>query len=100
MTLGEIAMATRSILHCNRQFVHDFLHLSVPFVENLLAGLEDFNMWEAAHLNRDTTFLKFKDYVLKNEERITSNLLNVKCYIDATNTYTLVAGEGRPEKVL
>ena len=44
-------------------------------------------------------FLKFKDYVVENEQKIEHGLRGVKYYLDEANTLSIVAGDGRPEKV-
>jgi hypothetical protein len=45
-------------------------------------------------------FERFKDYVFAQEKRMKKVLELLKYNIDDENTLTLVAGTGRPEKVI
>lgn len=87
-------------LLANRQLISDFVSSrQVWWVEDFLSGLGSVSAFDSTDWDSDVTFLKFKDYVVDNEQKIERKLRDIGYYIDEANTLTLVAGNGRPEKV-
>lgn len=98
--VSYICAATRVALSSNRRILNEFIDsFEMQFAEDLLSGLRGFEQWDYTDWDSDVTFLNFKGYILDNETRMERTLKRFKYYIDDTNTLTLVAGAGRPEKV-
>ncbi|KAI0646024.1 hypothetical protein C8Q79DRAFT_730049 [Trametes meyenii] len=95
-----IDSASHTVLPANRSNVGDFLSSpQICFVENLLSGLQRGDGQSVADWDWDTTFSKFKDYIVGEEDKLAKRLRSVKYVVDETNTLTvLVTGCGRPEK--
>ncbi|KAI0665852.1 hypothetical protein C8Q78DRAFT_1083428 [Trametes maxima] len=95
-----IESASHAVLPANRSNVGDLLSSpQMCFVENLLSGLHRGDGQSVADWDWDTTFSKFKDYIVGEEDRLAKRLRSVKYVVDETNTLTvLVTGCGRPEK--
>ncbi|RPD69593.1 hypothetical protein L226DRAFT_446030, partial [Lentinus tigrinus ALCF2SS1-7] len=98
--ISEITQATVEALPANRKIIGDFISSwTVRWIEDFLSGLRDVEQWDSTDWESDVMFLKFKDYVVENERKLEHNLRGVKYYLDETNTLSIVAGSGRPEKV-
>lgn len=98
--ISDIVDATIEALPANRKIIADFISSwPVRWVEDFLSGLRDVEQWDDTDWESDVMFLKFKDYVVENEQKIDHNLRGVKYVIDEANTLKIVAGDGRPEKV-
>lgn len=96
----DITSATVEALPANRKIIADFVSSwHVRWVEDVLSGLRDVDEWDSIDWASDTMFMKFKDYVIENERKMEHNLRGVNYVIDEANTLSLVAGDGRPEKV-
>lgn len=67
--------------------------------EDVLPGLGDTEKWDEFYWEADYLFSKFKDYVVENEGRMERTLRAVHYRLDMASTLTIVAGEGRLEKV-
>ncbi len=98
--IAYIAGATIDTLPANRKIIADFISSwQVRWVEDFLSGLRDVEQWDDTDWESDSMFLKFKDYIVENEQKIDRSLQGVKYVIDEANTLKIVAGDGRPEKV-
>jgi hypothetical protein len=98
--LLNITNASYLILPSNRKAMHAFAQSwQVQFIEWILCGLTNVDMWDNTSWDSDTMFLRFKDYVIDSEQEIQKRLRGVNYYIDDANTLNLTAGAGRPEKV-
>ena len=99
-TISLMYECRKGILLANRQLVADFVSSrQVSWVEDFLSGLRDIDQWDNTDWVSDVMFLKFKDYVIENEQKMERGLRGVKYVIDEANTLRIVAGDGRPEKV-
>ncbi len=97
---SQLSTTMRAVLPSNRDIVSSFVSSeSFSLVEDLLSGLVDVDEWDDVYWEDDGAFIKFTEYVLDNEARIERNLHSVRYRIDEANILTIVAGEGRPEKV-
>ena len=97
---AEIYHSSNAALPSNFKLISEFTGCwQMRWVEDVLSGLRDVDEWDDFDWEDDNVFLKFKDYVVENEGRMERSLRGVNYYLDAANTLTVVAGEGRPEKV-
>ncbi|KAI0699895.1 hypothetical protein C8T65DRAFT_580789, partial [Cerioporus squamosus] len=98
--IADIAQAAVEALPANRKIIAEFISSwQVRWVEDFLSGLRDVTNWDSTDWENDGMFLKFKDYVVENEQKMERNLRGVKYAIDQANTLSIVAEDGRPEKV-
>ena len=98
--IADIVGATFEALPANRKIISEFItSWHVRWVEDFLSGLRDIDQWDNTDWVSDVMFLKFKDYVIENEQKMERGLRGVKYVIDEANTLRIVAGDGRPEKV-
>lgn len=99
-TIANIAHTMVDALPANRKIISDFVSSREVFmVEDCLSGLRDIYQWEYVDWDSNVLFLKFKDYVVENEQRMERNLQSFQYCIDEANTLNIVAGNERPEKV-
>lgn len=99
-TISLMYECREGILLANRQLVANFVSSrQVSWVEDFLSGLRSVSDFDSTDWESDVMFAKFKDYVIENEQRIERKLRDFSYYIDEANTLSLVAGDGRPEKV-
>ena len=97
---SEIHSLGNTALPSNLNHISRFLSSwQMHFTEDLLAGLRDVEEWDGMDWEDDHEFLRFKDYVVENERRMKRKLCTVNYTLDEANTLTIIAGEGRPEKV-
>ncbi|KAI0355808.1 hypothetical protein OH77DRAFT_1539828 [Trametes cingulata] len=97
-TFAAIHFASRNILPANFTYVGTFISSAqICFAESLLSGLHPDDARSAGD-DWETTFAKFKDYVVGREKRLAEKLRRIKYYIDESNTLTgLIVGRERPE---
>ncbi|RDX50314.1 hypothetical protein OH76DRAFT_469327 [Lentinus brumalis] len=99
--IADINGAASKALSANRRIIADFIaSWQVRWVEKFLSGLRDVEQWDDMDWNSQVMFLKFKDYVIQNEQKIDHNLRGVNYFLDAANTLKIVVGDGRPEKYI
>jgi hypothetical protein len=72
---------------------------AVRFVEDILAGLANVSLYDNINWDSDNMFLRFKDYVVAEEEELEKRMRGVTYYIEDTSTLELISGGARPEKV-
>ena len=97
--ISDISDATKAVLPANRQQVQGFVSSwSVILVEDILSGLRDVSDWDSMDWESNRTFLKFKDHILDVERDMGNKLQQLRFMVEP-NTLTVVAGEGRLEKV-
>ena len=98
--IADIVGATFEALPANRKIISEFItSWHVRWVEDFLSGLRSVSDFDSTDWESDVMFARFKDYVIENEQRIERKLRDFSYYIDEANTLSLVAGDGRPEKV-
>ncbi|KAI1783133.1 hypothetical protein LXA43DRAFT_1087143 [Ganoderma leucocontextum] len=96
---AEIYYSSNAALPSNLKPISEFIGCwQTRWAEDVLSGLRNVENWDDADWEDDHVFLKFKDYVMENERRMERSLRGVNYSLDAANTLTIVAGEGRPEK--
>ena len=96
----ELKKASSAALPANRSIVTKFLSCnSLYAVVNILSGLRRVNEWDEFDWDNHSTLSKFKTFIVDNETHMERSLRSVQYCIDETNTLTMVAGPGRPEKV-
>ncbi|KAI0699891.1 hypothetical protein C8T65DRAFT_296383 [Cerioporus squamosus] len=99
-TIAQIADAMVNALPANRRIISSFISSPhVRWVENFLSGLRDVKQWDNTDWESGM-FLKFKEYVVENEQKMERNLRSVRYFIDEANTLSVVVGFGRPEKYI
>ena len=97
---SNIAYLSNAALPANTKPIIWFLtSWQMRWTEDILSGLRDIEEWDNVDWANDSVFLVFRSYVVENETRIERQLRKLKYYLDDANTLTIVAGEGRPEKV-
>lgn len=97
---AEIHTSSNAALPANFKLISEFVGCwQMRWAEDVLSGLRDVEEWDDFDWEDDHVFAKFKGYVVENEGRMERSLRGVNYYLDAANTLTIVAGEGRPEKV-
>jgi hypothetical protein len=98
--LSGIAAAARDIHPSNRRAVNRFLDSwPLRFIDDMLAGLVDVDLWEDFDWDQQPVWLNFKDYITGREQRFDEALQSLGYNIDDENTLTLITGGGRPEAV-
>jgi hypothetical protein len=98
--LSYISDASHVVLPVNGKVVGSFLtSYEVAFIQNVLAGLQGVEQWDGADWERNTYFLKFKDYIVDVETKMDKILRTLTYYIDAENALNLVTGGIRVERV-
>lgn len=99
--LSAIIDASKKVHPANRNHVGNFLNgYSMNFVQDVLCGIQDVDGLENAYYWKNSfTFMKFKDYIMGNENRFKTVLRRISYWIDQDNTLITVTGGGRPEKV-
>lgn len=96
--LQNITFASRRTLPSNRRQINSFLQSSaLGFVDDLLAGLQNVDDWDTTDWSHHPLWLRFKDYIMEQEEAMHGVLKKLGYNIDDENTLPLVAGSGRPE---
>lgn len=84
---SAIHFASQSILPENRELIGRFLSGShMSFVADLLAGLHPPEGWRFVDADWESTFAKFKDYVVNYEHLLEKRLRRIKYLIDEVDT--------------
>ena len=90
----------REILPGNRQIAEQFItSWGLLFVDDLCSGLSNPEGMDWVDWESNTMFLRFKDFILREEKQLERKLRTVNYSIDDENTLAMVTNGARPEKV-
>ncbi|TFY62376.1 hypothetical protein EVG20_g6725 [Dentipellis fragilis] len=95
----EIFQASKHVLPANRNAVNNFI--SSPYVDafdGILSGIQESVTERSFDWDTDPLFLKFRSYILDEEERMRVVLESFDYYLDDESTLRLVSDTSRPEK--
>ncbi|KAA1470668.1 hypothetical protein DENSPDRAFT_798038 [Dentipellis sp. KUC8613] len=95
----EIFQASKHALPANRNAINNFLSSTyVGAFDGLLSGIQDSVTERDFDWDTDPLFLKFRPYILGEEERMRVALESFDYYIDDESALRLVSDTNRPEK--
>ncbi|KAF8503111.1 hypothetical protein BU17DRAFT_71814 [Hysterangium stoloniferum] len=96
--LAHISSAVNKTLPANRVTVEYFWQSnSFFFIDSLLAGFYDGDIQDDIDIENDAQFLKFKDYILKQEASLCNMLSKVTYNLGEYDTLSIVLGPSRLE---
>ncbi|TFY59172.1 hypothetical protein EVG20_g7885 [Dentipellis fragilis] len=95
----EIYQASKHALPANRNAVNNFLSSSyIDSFDGILSGIQESVTERSFDWDTDPLFLKFRSYILDEEERMRAVLESFYYRIDDELTLRLASDTGRPEK--
>ncbi|KAF8502001.1 hypothetical protein BU17DRAFT_102075 [Hysterangium stoloniferum] len=96
--LAHISSAVNKTLPANRVTVEHFWQSdSFSFIDSLLAGFYDGDIQDDINIENDAQFLKFKDYILKQEAPLRNMLSKITFNLSDYDTFSIVLGQSRLE---
>jgi hypothetical protein len=97
---AELETVASEVLPINRSTCGDFMvSRAVYFIDDLLSGLEDTNLYDDIIWGHHLIFEQFKGHVLSEERQMEKMLAEMRYRIDQENALTLVTGKKRPQTV-
>jgi hypothetical protein len=97
---ANLEKAASEVLPVNRRTCGNFMvSREVYFIDDILSGLADTNLYDDIIWGHHPLFDQFKKQVLSEERQMEKMLAKMGYRIDQENTLTLITGGKRPETV-